>query len=316
MDTTKKTAGCFFAGDERFDQHVMLTEMHVIFLRLHNKYARELSIINPRWSDEIIFQETRRILIAINAQIIYSEWLPIIIGQNLMKKFELFPLTEGYLMNYNEKIYPQLANEFVVAAQRLHIFIHRTLEIADKFLNRIDQPFPYENTFFSQSVSYFHGDVWGRGNLLGTTYRHNMQLADALNHKLFQDFPNLGDHSSLGALNIQRGRDHGVGGYNMYRKFCGFKFATSFDDFNDTITNPASLALLKTYYKHQDDGDLYIGLSAESPVGDSLVGPTSGCKLFNWKIFFILFKGYGYIIWCFWFLRHFGASILWSQIWR
>ena len=256
----------------------MLTEMHVIFLRLHNKFARELSIINPRWSDEIIFQETRRILIAINAHITYSEWLPIIIGDKLMRQYELYPLTEGYLMNYNDNIYPQLSNEFVVAAQRLHIYIHKTLEIADKFLNPITNPLPYEDTFFSQSVSYFAGDVWGRGFLLGTTYKHNMQMADALNHKLFQDFPQKGDHSSLGALNIQRGRDHGVPSYNFYRKFCGLKFANSFDDFNDTITNSANLDLLKIYYKNQNDVDLFVGLAAESSVDDSLTGPTTQCK--------------------------------------
>ena len=277
--------GCFFAGDNRFDENVFLTQMHVIFLRLHNKFARELSILNPRWSDEIIFQETRRILIAINAHITYSEWLPIIIGDKLMRQYELYPLTEGYLMNYNDNIYPQLSNEFVVAGLRLHIFVHNKVHMADLYLNNIFKTdtdpgdldlFPL---FFNQSESYYNGDYYGRAGLLDVTYRQRLQMADSLNNKLSQDFPEKGDHSSLGAINIHRGRDHGVRGYNYYRKFCGFKFAKKFEDFNDTI----SLSLinkLKTYYSSPSDVDLYVGLSAESPVGDSLVGPTNGCNSF------------------------------------
>lgn len=39
----------------------------------------------------------------------------------------------------------------------------------------------------------------------------------------------------LKTLDIQRGRDHGLGSYNDYREHCGFRRAQTFSQFTDLI---------------------------------------------------------------------------------
>ena len=77
--------------------------MHTIWMREHNRVAKELKNLNPHWVDEKLFQETRRIIIAQYQHIIYNEWLPIIIGKDSMKRFNFSPILSGYSRKYKGK---------------------------------------------------------------------------------------------------------------------------------------------------------------------------------------------------------------------
>ena len=60
--------------------------MHLLWVREHNRLARNLQLLNPRWDDERLYQEARRIVIAEIQHIHYNEWLPALFDQSVVSK--------------------------------------------------------------------------------------------------------------------------------------------------------------------------------------------------------------------------------------
>lgn len=67
------------------------------------------------------------------------------------------------------------------------------------------------------------------------------------------------------ALNVQRGRDHGLRPYNEYRTLCGLPRASSFEDLVDTMSRE-SIERLKNTYENVQDIDLFVGGVNEKAV--------------------------------------------------
>lgn len=109
---------CFFAGDGRANQVISLTALHILFAREHNRIADTLGALNPRWSDDVTFYETQRIVVAELQHIVYNEWLPELIGSDTMNRFSLNIRENGYSIDYNPEINPAVSSEFSTAAQR------------------------------------------------------------------------------------------------------------------------------------------------------------------------------------------------------
>lgn len=63
------------------NQNTEIAVSQIMFMRLHNLLANELSRVNPDWGDTILYHEARRIVIAILQHITYNEYLPILLGR-------------------------------------------------------------------------------------------------------------------------------------------------------------------------------------------------------------------------------------------
>lgn len=123
--TSAKGCACFAAGDVRVNEVITLVTLHTLFLREHNRVANILSQLNPHWNDEIVFRETQRIIVAVFQVIVYGEWLPLIIGQETMDRFELNLRKGQYSHDYSKDVKGAVTNEFAAAAFR---FGHSTVD--------------------------------------------------------------------------------------------------------------------------------------------------------------------------------------------
>ena len=84
------------SGDPRVNENAGLGTLHTLLVRHHNTIEAHLHELNPHWSGERLFHETRRIIIAIMQHITFNEWLPLLLGPQSLKKFQLDLLAEGY----------------------------------------------------------------------------------------------------------------------------------------------------------------------------------------------------------------------------
>ncbi len=192
--------------------------------------------MNPSFSDEIIYQEARRLVIAQMQTIIYNEYLPIVLGETYAKDPKNGLTTPATGTKYDPSINPSVENGFATAAFRfghsmiqglIKVFMAATgAHVKDyKIRDHFFDPENYEagirrNIGLSQAeIVSLMMDFLGMENiLLGLTIQPAQKFdqhvtEDATNHL----FGNQGHATDLVARNIQRGRDHGLGGYAKYR---------------------------------------------------------------------------------------------------
>ena len=53
----------------------------------------------------------------------------------------------------------------------------------------------------------------------------------------------------LGAINVQRGRDHGLPSYNAWRRHCGLQPVASFEELKTVMQQPSQLEKVQELYR-------------------------------------------------------------------
>lgn len=272
-----KNQPCFKAGDVRVNQHPGLQSLHVIFLRLHNQHARGLKRVNPRWNDEKLFQEARRLTIAQFQHVTYHEYLPIVFGPLLTKYYDLEVTYGSGYTRYEPYTDPTTWNDYIIAGRFGH-----------------SQVTSFFSTFGAKG-NYEKG-YWLRDSFFDPTPIHQCWLDPILKGLLTDPAQTVdpwvtGDlHNylyrlkgepfglDLAAINIQRSRDHGLPGYTSYLDFCFGYHAKTWHDLSQFIPYE-QLDIFKKLYADPADIDLWSGVISERKFPDADVGPTASCIL-------------------------------------
>ncbi|GLD58790.1 eosinophil peroxidase-like isoform X2 [Lates japonicus] len=205
----ENTTSCFQAGDSRANEHLGMIALHTLFLREHNRLVKELHLLNPQWSPDILYQEARKIIGAIHQILTWEHYLPRVLGDTATSL--LMPPYEGY----NPEVDPSIANVFAAAAFRFaHVTVHPVVTRLGPGYTTNSQhpPLPLHHSLFASWRVVQEGgiDPVLRGLLLSPAKLQTpgQMMVEELTERLFQ--AQGGMPLDLGALNLQRGRDHGL----------------------------------------------------------------------------------------------------------
>ncbi len=252
------------AGDKRANESLDLTATHTLFAREHNRIVDELP---DSLSEERKFQLARRVVIAEIQYITYREYLPTM-GVDL-------PRYRGYRSRTNATV----SNEFATVGYRAHSLIHGDVELTGATTRytteqlaaieaqgiEIERAEDGSTVHFTVplNLAFFNPDLVEQlqlGPLLQgigveTQYNNDEMIDNQLRSVMFQiptaanpaclDGAELPDCFQgvidLGALDVERGRDHGMPSYNDMREAYGLDRIESFTDLTgeDTDQFPA-----------------------------------------------------------------------------
>jgi len=254
----------FLSGDMRANEQVGLTAMHTLFMREHNRLADLIAVkhfagqnLSDPAVDEEIYQTARKIVGAQMQAITYNQFLPAMLGPNAITPYT----------GYDPGVDASIANEFSAALYRFgHSTLSSQLQLASGGHVEL------KDAFFNPGLITNDPDIVD--DLLGGFASQPMQMADlkvvdAVRNFLFGP-PGAGG-LDLVALNIQRGRDHGLVGYNAARGAYGL-LTLGPNDFHLITSDPMLQIALSNIFGTVDDVDMWVGALAEDHVPGASVG--------------------------------------------
>ncbi len=249
------------AGDVRAGENVVLTSLHTLFVREHNRLVDEISARHPDLDADDLYLAARARVEGLIQAITFNEFLPLLVGEGTVPDYA----------GYDPLADPSITTEFSTAVFRLghsllSSVIARTNEdgttVAEGNLTLRES---FEQPGLLEEAGGIAGIFRGTASTLARDL-DTMIIEDVRSFLFAERFPGGLD---LASLNIQRGRDHGLPAYNDLREVVGLPRATSF---NDVSSDPRVQERLADAYASVDQVDAWIGGLAEDPVNGGMLG--------------------------------------------
>ena len=255
--------GVFVTGDPRVMENPELTAVTTLFMREHNVWVGLLATQHPSWSGEQLYQMARELTTAEYQNIIYTEYLPALIGSAV-----------GSYRGYASGVRAQVTQEFSTAAFRVgHSQVSDTQEGLDNSGNVVFSQALADAFFNTPAMDEAHGfDPLLRA--IGADYSQatDVYAVAALRNLLFAGLVGGDvDAMDLIAIDIQRERDVGLASLNQTRQALGLK---PYQGFAQVTSDPVLRAHLETVFGTIDQLDLFMGGMAEDHARGAEVGPT------------------------------------------
>ncbi len=251
----------FLAGDIRANENLLLTSLQTVFVREHNRLVDKIAVQQPALNAEQQYQLARKIVGAEIAAITYKEFLPALMGSSA-------PTVAGYKYDQGEEA--TITNSFAHAAFRFgHSVLPSTVTLVDAAGG--------QTSLGLGSISSNPNQLTNNPGLLDQLLRGaavqrceevDLKMVNAVRNIMFGP-PGAGG-TDLGAVDIQRGRDHGLPDYNTLREAYGLAKVTSF---NQITSDAATRQALASLYGSVNNIDPFVGGLAESHVAGSSLGP-------------------------------------------
>jgi hypothetical protein len=251
------------AGDIRANETIGLVAMHVLFVREHNRVADDLRARHPELTEDEVYEEARRWVGAEVQAITYRDFFGWLLG----------PAGPGPYAGYDPDADPGISNEFATAAYRFgHSLLPATLLRLDAAGNEIPEGhLALRDAFFSGFRLATEGGIEPvlRGLQAQRSEELDARVIDDVRSFLFGP-PGAGG-LDLAALNVQRGRDHGLASYNDTRAAFGLPRRATFED---VTRDPETQRRLLETYGEVDAIDLWVGCLSEDHLPGAMVGET------------------------------------------
>uniref|UniRef100_A0A673I607 NAD(P)H oxidase (H2O2-forming) n=1 Tax=Sinocyclocheilus rhinocerous TaxID=307959 RepID=A0A673I607_9TELE len=257
-------------GNARANENIFTVTEGIIWFRYHNYLASKLHKEHPYWSDEELFQNARKRVIATFQNIAFYEWLPAYLGT---------PVTS--YPGYQKYVDPGISAEFEAAAVRFG------LTLAPPGVYKRNRTCHYKSTV-NNDASKSPGlrlcnTFWNRNNpnlqssqdvdelIMGMA----SQIAEREDNIIVEDLrdymygPLRFSRSDAVALTIQRGRDFGLPSYNQIRESLNMRPVNSWDEINPKLYNTQVLPqeLAELYENDTSRLELFVGGLLESQEG-------------------------------------------------